>query len=88
MADIKQAAKWMDDRKQRGKSVRRKSEPLEVFTSSEHFDGAIFMSRCEEIGGFARLTREHLLATDWEIVSESCISISPACEVTRQGGSK
>ena len=41
MADIKQAAKWMDDRNQKGKSVRRKSEPLEVFTSSEHFGGAV-----------------------------------------------
>lgn len=56
MADIKQAAKWMDDRNQKGKSVRRKSEPLEVFTSSEHFGGAVMMSRCRGIGGFARMT--------------------------------
>ena len=67
MADIKQAAKWMDDRKQNGRAVRRKSEPLEVFTASEHFDGAIMMSRCEGISGFARLTVKQILADDWEI---------------------
>ena len=67
MADIQQAAKWMNDRKKAGKAVRRKSEPLEVFTASEHFDGAIMMSRCEGIGGFARLTVKQILADDWEI---------------------
>ena len=67
MADIKQAARWMCDAKQNGKSVRRKSEPLEVFTSSEHFDGAVMMSRCEGISGFARMTVGQLLADDWEI---------------------
>jgi hypothetical protein len=68
MADIIQAAKWMDDSKRKGKSVNRKSEPLEVFTSSEHFDGAVMMSRCGSIGGFARMTVAQLLADDWQIV--------------------
>ena len=63
MADIKQVAKWMS----KEKSVRRKSEPLEVFHASEHFDGAVHMSRCEGIGGFARITVDQLLADDWEL---------------------
>jgi hypothetical protein len=67
MADIKQAAKWMDDSKHNGMAVRLKSEPLEVFTSSEHLDGAVMMSRCESIPGFARMTVKQILADDWEL---------------------
>ncbi len=70
MADIKMAAIWMDDRTNNGKSVRRKSEPLELFTSSEFFGGAIMVSRDGSTYGFARLTREQLLAGDWEIAHE------------------
>ena len=63
MADIRQAAKWMSKEKQ----VRLKSEPLEVFESSEHFGGAVMMSRCDSISSFARLTVAQILADDWEI---------------------
>ena len=65
MADIKQAAKWMSKEKE----VLRKSEPLEVFHSSEHFGGVVMMSRCEGISGFARMTVEQLLAQDWELAA-------------------
>lgn len=63
MADIKQAAKWMN----KDKDVRRKSEPLEIFSRSTHFDGAVFESRCDAIASFARMTTEQLLANDWEL---------------------
>lgn len=63
MADIKQAAKWMLKEKQ----VKRKSEPLEKFRHSEHFGGAVMVSRCEDISHFARMTVEQLLADDWEL---------------------
>jgi hypothetical protein len=63
MADIKQAAKWMRDESR----ARRKSEPLEVFHSSEHFDGCVMMSRCDSIANFARIGVAELLAEDWEI---------------------
>jgi hypothetical protein len=64
MANIMQAAKWM----KAGKDVMLKSEPLEVFSSSEYFDGTIMESRCESISSFARLTTKQILANDWEIV--------------------
>ncbi len=63
MADIKQAARWMS----KGKDVHRKSEPQEVFHASEHFDGAVHMSRCDGIASFARLTVDDLLANDYEL---------------------
>jgi len=63
MAGIKQAVKWM----KRDRDVCRSSDPLDVFNVSEHFDGAIMVSRCESIASFARLTANDLLAEDWEI---------------------
>lgn len=66
MANIQQAARWMD----RDKEVRLASDPLEVFSQSEYFGGAVMMSRCESIGGFARITTKHLLAQDWEIAEK------------------
>ena len=61
---------WAARQMKRGKEVRMASEPLEVFHSSEHFDGAIYMSRNEGISNFARVTVAQVLAQDWELVND------------------